>query len=83
MTDDIPDDDRTLTERIQEEMVVDRPKEIGQLARDAETLAQFCYQDAPATSGYLEGVADDLREARRMFNDEVKFGETIDERDYE
>lgn len=71
MTDDIEDDDRTLTERIQEEMVVDRDKEIARLTRKTRTLAECCDQDAPATSGFLRGVADDLREARRMFTREV------------
>lgn len=84
MTDDIPDDDdRTLTERVTEEMTIDRPAELGKLASDAETLADFCKFDAPTTEGYLHGVAADLRTARRMFNDEVKFDEQIEERDYE
>lgn len=83
-TDDIPeDDDRTLIERVTDEMTIDRPAELGKLARDAEKLAQFCEVGAPATAKKLRGVAADLRTARRMFNDEVKFNETIDERDYE
>lgn len=65
-------DNRTLSDRIDEELVVDRAKALDELSRECSRLADFCYQDAPATSGFLGGVADDLREAQWMFADEIE-----------
>lgn len=65
-------DNRTLPDRIDEELVVDRAKALDELSRECSRLSEFCYQDAPATSGFLEGVADDLREAQWMFADEIE-----------
>lgn len=61
-------DDRTLEERIKEEMVLDRCAELGRLARETDKIAGTCEHDAPAVEGHLRDVAADLREARAMLN---------------
>jgi hypothetical protein len=67
------DDERSpaLAERTNEEMVVDFGDELARLRHETQDVADACHEDAPATGGFLEGVVDDLEEARRMLAKET------------
>jgi len=62
-------DDRTLSERINDEMVVGYDQhrdQLRELQNQTGLLSDRLRSARPAVSGFLDGVKDDLREAERM-----------------
>lgn len=62
---------RSFEQQINENLMVSADDELEQLTRRIRGVADATRESAPATAGFLDGVADDLAEAQSMLDDEM------------